>query len=422
MQERERVKPTRAKAKHVYFTDAAIAKHAPKKKQYLIWDAWLPERRRGAPPARGLCVLVSPRGAKSFRAVFYYPGSPKPHYKHLGRVGEMSLEEARRLCGEVRAMAKEGRDPNAGNPANSGSFEKVFADFIQHEQLGRRKNKSALKTQSFVLKNSAAWHQRPVATIRASEVEALLWGIRDGDPDKGLKPRPAAATRIFAHLRDFFSWCSREGGPVKTSPMQKMSPPSTVVARDRVYSDDEIKAIWKAADKLDAADGSYVKLILLLALRREELAQAKWSEFDNPDAPTLLTIPFERTKGKLTRKRKTTYIVPLPLLAQRIIKSLPGDGEKVFPRIDAQRIKDKLVAEGAPADFTLHVSRHTVATWLQNQNHSEWEVGLVLNHAASGVTAGYSHGYPRDRKFELLTKWADHVERLVQPEGVALLR
>jgi hypothetical protein len=58
-----------------------------------------------------------------------------------------------------------------------------------------------------------------------------------------------------------------------------------------------------------------------------------------------------------------------------------------------------------------------------NAGHSEWEVGLVLNHAGSGsVTAGYSHGYPLELKRQLLSKWADHVERLVQPQGAALLR
>jgi hypothetical protein len=38
------------------------------------------------------------------------------------------------------------------------------------------------------------------------------------------------------------------------------------------------------------------------------------------------------------------------------------------------------------------------------------------------VTAGYSHGYPLDLKRKLLTEWAEHVEQLVQPEGVTLLR
>jgi integrase len=422
---RFRPKPARTKANHLYFTDAAVVKLKPKRKQYLVWDAWTDDRQRGpADPARGLCVLVSPKGAKSYRACFYYPGSPKPNYIHLGRVGEMPLAEARRLCVEARGLARQGKDPRAGDPARSGSFETVLKDWVEREQRGRRKNKSALKTQSFLLSSCAALLGRPVAAIQYSEIEKLLDNIRDGDGGKQ-KPRPAAAIRIFAHLRDFFGWCSRRDGPIQISPMRGMPRPGTATVRDRVYSDAEIKAIWRAADKLGRGEGGYVKLILLLALRREELAQAKWSEFefDKADAPMRFLVPFERTKGRQTRK-PLTYQTPLPPLAARIIQGLPrADGENVFPRIDFQQLKTKLVKGGAPKDFKLHTARHTVATWLQNQNRSEWEIGLVLNHANSGVTAGYSHGYPLELKREMVEAWAGYVEKLVQPaSGVAVLR
>jgi hypothetical protein len=46
----------------------------------------------------------------------------------------------------------------------------------------------------------------------------------------------------------------------------------------------------------------------------------------------------------------------------------------------------------------------------------------VLNHSGSGVTAGYSHGYPLKLKLELLGEWSDHVERQVHPQGAVLLR
>ena len=53
-----------------------------------MWD-------EGGDSARGLAILVSPTGTRSYRCVYYYPGSPKPHWKHLGRVDEIELEEAR---------------------------------------------------------------------------------------------------------------------------------------------------------------------------------------------------------------------------------------------------------------------------------------------------------------------------------------
>jgi integrase len=125
-------------------------------------------------------------------------------------------------------------------------------------------------------------------------------------------------------------------------------------------------------------------------------------------------VPFERTKGKITRRR-VEYRVPLPPMAQNIFRSMARhDAHSLFKPINFQRLKTALVRFGAPKDFQLHVARHTIATWLENQNHTEWERALVLNHASSGVTAGYSHGYPLELKRQLLCDWITHVERLVQ--------
>ena len=98
----------------------------------------------------------------------------------------------------------------------------------------------------------------------------------------------------------------------------------------------------------------------------------------------------------------------------------PRSGARPWPNM---RQTAKLIEHGAPKDFSYHAVRHTVATFLENAGHSEWERGLILNHSGSGsVTAGYSHGYPLDLKRMLLTKWADHVEQLVTREGAIRLR
>jgi hypothetical protein len=53
--------------------------------------------------------------------------------------------------------------------------------------------------------------------------------------------------------------------------------------RDCVYSDDEIKASWQAADKLGPVEGSYIKLLILLAPRKTALA-AMPARCRQPDA------------------------------------------------------------------------------------------------------------------------------------------
>jgi integrase len=198
--------------------------------------------------------------------------------------------------------------------------------------------------------------------------------------------------------------------------------------RDRVYSAAEIAACWNAASQLSAVESAYVKLLMLLAPRKTALACMRRSHLDNADNPTLWTTPHELTKSrKLAKKRE--YKTPLPPLAARILKGvLRSDSDVVFPglsptgqqRFFGARLIVRLVARGAPADFAFHTWRHTLATFLEDKGHSEWERGLVLNHSGSGVTAGYSHGHALDLKRDLLCKWADHVQGLVSPEGAAL--
>src|SRR5215204_4411698 len=72
-----------AKRNRINFSPAKVeGLKARKGKQYLVWD-------EGTGAARGLAILVSPTGTKSFRCAYYYPGDPKAHWKHLGRVGEL---------------------------------------------------------------------------------------------------------------------------------------------------------------------------------------------------------------------------------------------------------------------------------------------------------------------------------------------
>ena len=203
--------------------------------------------------------------------------------------------------------------------------------------------------------------------------------------------------------------------------------------RDRVYSDDEVKAIWNAADQLSVVEAVYIKLLILLAPRKTALAGMKLADLDDPKRPALWTTPHELTKSKKTARRKRVYLTPLPPLAQRIIRPLvPGndaENDLIFPGAHKGRpiwpgsqLIRKLIEAGAPSDFNYHTLRHTLATWLENQGHDDFDRGLVLNHAGSGVTAGYSHGIALDRKRDLLEKWANHVEGVVKRTGTALLR
>jgi integrase len=412
-------KRSKRPANRRHFTEQNVLRMPVKAKQYFVWD-------KGTGAARGLAVLVNPTGTCTYFVNYKFPGSNRLHYKKLGRVGEVTLEEARAKAIETRRLANQNKDPKADDPIKSDAFGTAFKAYVKQEQQGRKNNSSALETQALVLKRCEEWEHRAVATLSYREIDKLLAAIRDGNPEKDIQGRPYAAVRIYAHLKDFFKWCARQQ-IIRDNPMANMPAPFTGTPRDRHFTDNEIKAIWKAADQLDPVEGAYTKLILLTALRKDELAKAQWTEFDNAEKPTVFTVPTERVKlrAEIKRKKKPVYIVPLPALAQRILKTLPRkDGQLVFPGLFTTTVKRKLVKLGAPKDFKLHTARHTVATFFQNKGRSEFERGLLLNHSDSGtVTGGYSHGYPVELKRELLSEWAAHIEKLVEPAaGVTRLR
>ena len=190
--------------------------------------------------------------------------------------------------------------------------------------------------------------------------------------------------------------------------------------------------------------------MILLVPRKAALAGMRWSEITTKkirvrDAEgkeieqelECWTTPPERVKQTKRAEQQTrrTYETPLPPLAQRILsrlRKLKTDNELVFVTKQGAKVRpgtalmSRLAKLGAPDVFKTHADyhawRHTAATWFQNQGHTAEERALVLNHKESGVTAGYSHGFAVELTHVLLVEWADHIERIAQPEGVALLR
>ena len=195
------------KANRKVFTEKNVLTLRARRKQYMVWDGG--NGRGSGEVVRGLGILVSPIGAKSYRSVYYFPGSSKSHSRHLGRVGEMTLEEARKLCREDRGTARSGNDPRADDPSKSASYQAAVDDYIKRVQIGQDKNSSAEQARRVLLADCEDWHQRPLATIRNTEIQRLLELVRAGDEGLGLKPRPYLANLLYARMRPFFNWCAK---------------------------------------------------------------------------------------------------------------------------------------------------------------------------------------------------------------------
>lgn len=411
------VRRKRAEANRFEFKQSELKKLLPRDKPYQVWDA-------GVRGQMGLSLLISPSGVKTYRSTFCL------HDKHfsrkLGRLGEMELKWARERTQSDRKIAAQGRDPREARKVTKKSYETIVDEFI--EKYAKRKQRTWLQTERALKRHCGKWLKRPIRSITTKEIEGLLEDlISDG--------RSRTAQLTLTWMRLMWKWASKKDLADKAV-IEKVDvefePPKI---RDKVFSDDEIRDIWKAANQLDPVKSAFVKLLILLAPRKNELAGMRRAELNDGDSPSHWQTPHERTKSKKTAAKKRTYETPLSALAARIVRGIPVSehdpdlvfwGTKQGRPIDAgQPLKRLLVKNGAPSDFTFHAARHTLATWLQEQGRSEFEIALVLNHSPSGgsVTGGYMHGVMDDIKAQFLQQWADHVEGLVQPDrDVAVLR
>jgi integrase len=394
------------------FTEDSVLKLPAKRRQYLAWDT-------GTDAARGLGVLISPTGTRSYRVVYYFPGSGKPHSMHLGRVGEMMLAEARKRTLEARAKAREGIDPKAADVSKSDDFKSAVEDYVRHWQKGKRQNATADEVQRILLKACAEWHHRPVATIRPQEIEKLLNTIRDGD-DNGTKPRKYLANRVHALLRTFFDWCAKPAvAKLTKSPMAGLDKPyDGEKPRERHFSDDEIKAIWRAANKIGGTEGRFLKALLLTGKRKGALSRMKWEHIN--------ATWFWEPPASESTKNKRLLPVPLSTLTQSVIGKrqsqgyvFPGPVESV-PYIDDGTLRLNVRRESGVADFRPHDLRHTAETKLAELRVLPHIRDLLFDHQPMrGSGARYDHHEYGDEMREGIEKWAQYVANLVQPKLVA---
>jgi integrase len=372
--------------------------------------------RREIPDGRisGLYFIVQPNGKRSWAVRYRLSG--KPCKFTLGKYPELDLKAAREKAGEIKSKVEHGKDPSAEKKASkvdtlpNDFIEDVAARFIVHHVRRKMKGNTAREVERVLNKEIVKpWAGRRLSQIGKSDVHAIL----DQIVERG---SPIVANRVLGWLRCFCSWAV-ERDIIAANPCDRIKPPATETARDRVLSDDELKSTWKAADALEPPYGAFIKLLILTGARRTEIAEMQWTEIDF-DA-RVWTLPKERSKNK------REHTVPLSDPAFEILKAVPrvACSEIVFTlngrnRITAFSLTKHRLDELMPSipHWTLHDLRRTFASGCARLGVAVHVVEAALNHRSGtikGVAAVYNrHDYAVEKR-AALDMWARHVEMLM---------
>ncbi|MBF0635285.1 MAG: tyrosine-type recombinase/integrase [Nitrospinae bacterium] len=389
------------------FTDAKIRALKLGKKRSIEWGD------------DGLGIRV---GEKRKSWVYMYRFNGKPRMMTLGAYPVMGVADANLKRSEAQKLLEDGFDPGSGLvAARKANREAMTVSELVEEYLekwARPRKRSAKEDERMLRKDVIpAWGDRKAKDIKRRDILTLLDSILE-------RGATTTANRTLAVIRKMFKFAVGRD-ILDASPCHDIHAPVPENQRDRILTDEEIRAFWLGLDNAGMTHGVRLALRLLLvtAQRKSEVVSAPKSEFDLN--AKVWTIPADRAKNKLAHR------IPLSPMALEIIHeaiAAAGDSPWLFP----SPFKDKPIIPTA-VDHALrknlpklglenlcpHDLRRTAASLITGLGFNRLIVSKILNHVERGATAVYDrHGYD-DEKRMALDAWSRKLESIINGENMA---
>jgi integrase len=382
-------------------TDKGIAALKPRAARYSYPD----------PQLASHYVRVTPNGARSFVCVARNPDG-KQIWTTIGDCEVMPIEEARTRARECLQRVRDGL-PAA--PPRGETFGAVAANWTRrhveanglcsHKQIGRLLRVHVLPQ----------WSARPFLDIRRSDVAALLDRIED-------RHGARQADLVLTVVRSIMNWQATRTDdyrPPVIRGMRRQNPKAQ--ARARILDDDEIRAIWKAAEGAGRF-GAIIRLCLLTAQRRTKVSTMKW---DDVSADGVWSIP------RSPREKDTAGSLQLPQVALDIIRAQPrlASNPHIFgvrqdkPFSGFSVTKVAFDAKLAVEPWVIHDLRRSARSLMARAGIRPDIAERVMGHAIAGVEGVYDRHSYRDEKADALARLAALIDGIVRPrENVTPMR
>jgi integrase len=407
-----------------------------------------------------LLVRVTETGKRTFMFQTRFPGDAQPTRRAIGEYGAISLDDAREKATEWIKLIRQGIDPKIqkererieAQRKRENTFSAIVDEYFQKHVIGPKPDKPRQRQGHEVKKQFdrvflPLWGRRPVTDITRYDILKLIESVRDygtagalaayGIKSEGEKTAaPVMARNLLSYLKTFFSWAiERDAYGLQASPCDHISPRRVIGKRassDRTLDDDEIVAFWRATVRMGYPFGPAYQLLLHSGLRRNEVFEASWPEFDTKKK--LWTVPAERMKGKNDEARP--HVVPITPDIAAILDRLPNfkkgeylfsvsfgttpvwAGDKVKKRLDDRmlrtlkamaRIRGENPAKVKLPAWVNHDLRRTVRSRLSELRVDVDVAEAVLAHVKPGIRGVYDRYELLDEKRHALELWANHL-------------
>jgi integrase len=358
------------------------------------------------------------RAGGSATFVVQYDIAGKSRRVMLSPVTLLDNGAARTKAKDLLAHVRLGGDPAAEKRERRTQAAETFGAILPRYLITKQnecRQSSFKQIDRRLQKLAKPLHPLPVAAIDRRAISGLLSTIAATNG-------PTAATNLHGTLSGYFSWLVGEG-LLDQNPMLHANKPKPRPARDRVITEDELRALWAALGDDDYGD--IVKLLIYTAARRSEIGDLRWDEIDFDEG--LIEIPPGRMKAGRPHQ------IPLSEPALAILRKRWRNGrdhvfgQRGFQDWSRSRAALDNVIGGERPDWVLHDLRRLASTTMHDKlGIAPHIVERVLAHVGhqSGVAGTYNKAEYISEKRRALDRWAAYVDGAMagRPSGAQVVQ